>query len=250
MLKKTILIASVVGLCLGCDLRRKEAARLHEKADSLRVALESNNAIRQTLQSVGELIDSIDANRFALRARMVDGVPYEDYAGRMRDINNYVKETQKRLTFLEQRLSSFKNTSSGFTGTIKKLRHELDSRTQELDELSKQVANYRNERDNLVQTTELQKAELTDKQEQLKTKEAEVAKLESDIKDLQTQTAIDKGENYFVRAVAMEETANRTHFAPRKKKNTQKEALNLYKLAVFYGKAEAQTRVDALEKKF
>ena len=51
------------------------------------------------------------------------------------------------------------------------------------------------------------------------------------------------------RAQAVEEAANRTKLAPRKKKDTYKEALELYKKSVSLGKAEAQAKVDELEKK-
>jgi hypothetical protein len=49
--------------------------------------------------------------------------------------------------------------------------------------------------------------------------------------------------------MAVEETANRTHFAPRKKKNTMREALELYKQAQVFGKDEAQAKIDELEKR-
>ena len=53
---------------------------------------------------------------------------------------------------------------------------------------------------------------------------------------------------YFAQAQALETAAQRTKFAPRKKKETKREALELYKLAYSLGKAEAQNRIDELEK--
>jgi len=47
----------------------------------------------------------------------------------------------------------------------------------------------------------------------------------------------------------VEEAANRTKLAPRKKKETLREAVELYKKALSLGKSEAQDNITALEKK-
>jgi len=47
----------------------------------------------------------------------------------------------------------------------------------------------------------------------------------------------------------VEEAANRTKLAPKKKKETYKEAIELYKKALSLGKTEAQAKIDALNKK-
>jgi len=63
------------------------------------------------------------------------------------------------------------------------------------------------------------------------------------------QSKVSEAEAYFVHAQAVEEAAKRTKFAPRKKKQTQQEALELYKIALFLGKDEAQPRIASLERK-
>jgi hypothetical protein len=47
----------------------------------------------------------------------------------------------------------------------------------------------------------------------------------------------------------LEKAANRTHFAPRKKKETRREALELYRLSLSMGNMKAQNKIDELEKK-
>ena len=131
---------------------------------------------------------------------------------------------------------------------IKKLKHDLETRNQELAAFQEQVEKYRNQNSNLVQTVGLQSAEITDKLGQIEVKQQEIAKLETQVKDLLEVSKIDEAESYFARARAVEESANRTRFAPRKKRETRKEALELYKLAVFYGKEEAKEKVSELEK--
>jgi hypothetical protein len=60
---------------------------------------------------------------------------------------------------------------------------------------------------------------------------------------------MNEADSYFARATAVEEAANRTKLAPRKKKETYKEAIELYKKALSMGKQEAQDKITALEKK-
>jgi hypothetical protein len=69
------------------------------------------------------------------------------------------------------------------------------------------------------------------------------------IEQVQKQSQVSEADSYFARGQAVEEAANRTKLAPRKKKDTYKEAIELYKKALSLGKTEAQDRIDALSKK-
>ena len=248
MWKKTLTYLSVAGALNACDFRHSETAELQMQVDSLKMEIESNHKTTETLQEIGTLMDSIDARRSLLKTKMVEGTTFEDYTARMRDISRYVKGAVERIAFLENRVALLKNSTSSYTGTIKKLKADLETRNQELIAFQEQVDKYRNQNDNLVQTVSLQKSEITDKLSQIEVKQQEIAKLENQVKDLMEVSKIDVAESYFARARAVEETAKRTRFAPRKKRETRKEALELYKLAVFYGKEEAKEKVTELEK--
>ena len=247
-MNKILVCVFIVGTVCGCESHKNEKA-LQRSVDSLNAELKSSLKTAEVLQEVGSLMDSIDANRKVLKTRMVEGTSYQEYASRMREINEYVKEAQTRISFLENRVKTIKQSTSGYVGTIKKLKHDLDLRNQELIALQDQVAKYRNESENLIQTVNLQKAEIEDKLNQLKQEAIKIDTLQRKVNDLLIASKIDEAESFFARAQAVEETANRTKFAPRKKRNTRKEALELYKMAVSYGKAEAQSKVTELEKK-
>ena len=62
-------------------------------------------------------------------------------------------------------------------------------------------------------------------------------------------TKLDAADAYYARAEALELAASRTNFQPRKKKITRAEALEMYRMAVLYGKEDAQTKVDELASK-
>jgi len=92
---KTFLTLVVAALIFaGCD---NKSEKLQTQLDSLKAELQTNQKFVQTLQEVGTLMDSIDANRQLLRVNMVEGTTYADYTSRMKDINNYVKDTQGKL---------------------------------------------------------------------------------------------------------------------------------------------------------
>ena len=60
---------------------------------------------------------------------------------------------------------------------------------------------------------------------------------------------VDEADAYFARAEAVEEAAKRTKLAPRKRKESLKEALELYKKAAALGREDANGKVTELEKR-
>jgi chromosome segregation ATPase len=234
-------------LMFSCDTKEKE--ELKAQVDSLKQELETSQQMAQTLTEVGTLMDSIDANRQLLRVNMVEGTTYDDYSARMKDLNSYVKETQSKIATLEKSLKDSKASSNAFSRTIKKLKADLEARTQEISMLQEQVEKYRSENENLINTVGLQEAEIADKQAQIEAKMQELALIEARVQELMIQSKVSEADAYFTRAQAVEEAANRTRLAPRKKKETLREAVELYKKALSLGKNEAQEKIAELEKR-
>lgn len=247
MLRKLVFIIPIAGLIAGCGTKEKEM--LQSQVDSLKVELETSQAMAQTLTEVGSMMDSIDASRQLLRVNMVEGTTYSDYTSRMKDINGYVKETQKKIDDLEKTLKTSKANSNAFSKTIKKLKADLETKTQEIAALQEQVDKYRNENQNLITTVGMQEAELTDKSSQIETKTQELALIEARVQELMIQSKMTEADAYYARGQAVEEAAARTKLAPRKKKETLREAVELYKKALSLGKTEAQEKITALESK-
>jgi chromosome segregation ATPase len=237
----------VMVLALSACNKQKELA-MQKTIDSLRVEASTGRQMAESLQDIGMMIDSIDANRHALRTDLVEGTSYADYTNRMREINVYVAASQAKIDDLEKALKKSKGSASTYAAVIKKLKKEIAEKSQELDQLSREVAMYKAKNDTLVTTLDLQTAEINDKAEQLSAKQLEVEQLSAQVKQVSDQAKFDLADSYYQRAQALELAAQRTHFAPKKKKTTQKEALELYKLAASSGKAEANDRIAALEK--
>lgn len=246
MFKNLIIIAFAAVALAGCG---GQSDKLQSQVDSLRAELQTSQQFSQTLQEVGTLMDSIDANRQLLRVNMVEGTTYADYTSRMKDINNYVKDTQRKIEDLEKSLKKSKGNVNAYAATIKKLKSELESKNEEIAKLQELVANMTDENKNLITTIGLQEAELNDKSAQIEAKKQELALLEEKIQQVQLQSKVSEADSYFARAQAIEEAGNRTKLAPKKKKETYREAIELYKKALSLGKADAQAKIDELEKK-
>jgi uncharacterized protein YhaN len=247
MFKKVLLVLVVGTLMMGCNNDGSE--KLQTQIDSLRAELQTSQEFAQTLQEVGVMMDSIDANRQLLRVNMVEGTTYEDYNSRMKDINNYVKDTQRKIEDLEKSLKKSKGATNAYAATIKKLKGDLEAKNIEILALQEQVDRYRNENENLVSTVTLQSQEIDEQEQELQAKRQELALIESRIQELMVQGKVNEADQYFARAQAIELAANRTKLAPKKKKETFREAIELYKKALSLGKAEAQTKIDELEKR-
>jgi chromosome segregation ATPase len=248
MLRKLILFLPIAAVMLSCDSKEKEKM-MQSRIDSLQTELETSQKMAKTLTEVGVLMDSIDASRQLLRVNMAEGTTYEDYKERMNDINNYVRDSQKKIEDLEKSLSKSKANAGAFSKTIKQLKADLEKKTADIAVLQEQVDKYRNENENLITTVGMQEKELVDKQAEIEQKGQELALIEARIQELMIQSKMSEADAYYARAQAVEEAANRTRLAPKKKKETLKEAVELYKKALSMGKTEAQAKIDELEKK-
>lgn len=246
MMKNLLLILSVVGV-FSCG--RLERQRLTAQVDSLKYELNESQQSVQTLTEVGLLMDSIDASRKLLRSSMVEGTTYNDYVARMNDINNHVKETERKIAELEKANKKSMSKSNSLAATIKKLKNDLAHANKEMESLQNLVAQYKAENGNLVQSISLKDIEIAEKTERIRLTEQEMTALQAQLGEVMTTSKQHEADSYYARAQAVEETANRTKFAPKKKKESRKQALELYRLAFQMGKEEAQPKIEELEKK-
>jgi chromosome segregation ATPase len=248
MMSRIIFILSVAGLLASCDYKTKKEQALEAEADSLRNELAVNQQMTGILLQVGAIIDSIDASRDLVRTDLLEGNGASNYVARLADIQQYIDDSQRRMEELERSLKKSKASAGQFQATIKQLKKDLEARSAEVRELTAAVARYQDENATLTSQVALQGAELSDKMELLTARQNEVAKLQADVNQLIEQSRFDLAEAYYRQAQALEEAARRTKLAPRKKKSTQKEALELYRLALLTGKSEAKEKVEKLEK--
>ncbi len=247
MSPKLLYFVLIPAFFTSCGTKEKETLQI--QVDSLQFELEKSYQTSETLAEIGILLDSIDASRQLLRINLAEGTSYDDYSARMKDLNSYIKNTQRKIDDLEESLQSSKANVNAFSKAIKKLKADLATKGQEITMLQEQVDKYRNENENLIITVGLQDAEIADKQSQIEGKSQELALIEARVQELMIQSKISEADAYFTRAQAVETAAKRTKLAPRKKKESMREAIELYKKALSLGKNEAQAKITELERR-
>jgi uncharacterized protein YjiS (DUF1127 family) len=141
------------------------------------------------------------------------------------------------------------STVSAYARQVAKLKADLEVKTSEIMALQEQVERYRSENRNLSDLATMLEDQLSDKEAQIRAKEQELALIEARIQQIMIEAKVSEADAAYARAQAMEEAANRTKLAPRKKKETLKEALDWYKKAYSLGKKEAGAKISELEKK-
>lgn len=244
-MKYTIGILSVgmAALMMSCD--SKERAQLQHRVDSLSAELQASKQVEATMTEIGVLIDTIDANRQALRTEMVEGTSYTDYIKRLKDINQHISQTKEKITEMEKAVKSAKGASAS---ALKRIKQDLDLRSQEVLALQVEIEKMRDENKRLAMDVTVKDSTLNNREEVIKLREQDIASLESLVKDINEQTKVKVANLYYAQAQALETAAQRTKFAPKKKKETKREALELYKLSLSLGKTEAEARIAELEK--
>jgi chromosome segregation ATPase len=243
MIRKLILGVAAVGILWGCNNKQKEVA-LQQQIDSLRTELQESQQTERALQEVGVMIDSIDASRQLLRTDMVEGASYQDYKNRLASIREYVKESQAKIAELESKTKQ----NRGYASTIRRLKADLEETTSKLNSLEQEVASVRAQNATLTRSVASRDSVIILNEMALREREENLANLETQMQQLNVDSKNFAAESYYQQAQALEEAANRTQFAPRKKKKAQQEALELYRKAVEMGKDEAQAKVEELEK--
>jgi chromosome segregation ATPase len=246
---KPLLPVVFVAMFALAACNQKENEILRAENDSLRGELVSRNDMVAVMKDVKYLIDSIDVSRKALRADLGEGMSYDNFSDRLRGINSYVKDTQDRLTKVQQKLAASNKNASAYLMMVDALKSELSIRIQEVASLESAVSDYKKENTGLLNQVKLQQTEMAEMQNKIDQKQQELAILDAKVKEMVGNFKLTEADAYFARAKAVEEAANRTKLAPRKKKETYKEALELYKKSLSLGKKQAQAAIKRLEGK-
>ena len=241
-----LLLLMLAGILSGCD--KEEKTKMQQQLDSLKNELETSQQLAKTLTEVGTLMDSIDANRQVLRMNMMEGTTFDNYTNRMEDLNKYVKDTEKKINDLEKTLKKSKASNNYYAVLVNNLKAEIEKKNQEISMLEEMVSKYQTENENLIKVNEMQEAEIVDQEAQLTAKQQELALIEARIQELMIQSKVSDAEQFYARGMAVEEAANRIKLAPKKKKETLREALEFYKKSLSLGHEPAKVKVDQLEK--
>lgn len=245
MKRNLLLAAAVAMLFVACGPSEKD--KLRSEVDSLRSELHTSQQVAQQINEIGDLMDAIDQDRKTLSVNVVEGIAKDDYVSRMKGLKDYVKSTRDKIEELEATLSKSKGNNKAFAVAIKKLKADIEARNQEVASLTETVNKYKSENENLVKINEVQGQELVEKLALIETKKQEVVALEQKVDEVSTKAKESIAAGYLAHAKSVEEIANKTKFAPKKKKEKINESLELYRKALLYGNEQAKTEIERIE---
>src|SRR5687768_374599 len=185
MIKKLVFGLPILGMLWSCGTQERE--QLRSQNDSLRTELKMSQQTAATLEEVGALIDSIDANRKLLRTDVVEGTSYNDYTSRLKDINSHIKSTENKIAELEAAVKKSKGSSSAYNATIKRLKADLELSTQQIAALQTEVEKMRGENAQLASNLSQRDSVITVNTETIKMREQDVANLETKVTEINAQ---------------------------------------------------------------
>lgn len=248
-MKRLVLLSLITAFFLASCMDKEENEKLKMENEVLTAELTRAQLAVSTLEEVGSLIDSIDKARNALKLELETGTNYDNYLSRMEDINNYVTDTEAKIDNLERELNKSSSKNQTYIRTISRLKNELGIKTNEIASLQTSVEKYKKENTNLLQAVDLQKSEIKDLEVEISMKMEELTLIENRIHELMKKSQMSEADSYYALGEALEEAAKRTKLAPKKRKETYTEAIEIYKKALAFGREDAQTKIDELEKK-
>lgn len=248
MKKKQFILPLLGMLIVFSSCGTKEIEQLQSSNDSLQTELETTMIAMETLQQVSAWMDSIDTGRENLEMSLEVGIRNEDFVARMESITNYVRDSERKILEMEEELAKSSGQSQAYAGTISRLRKELQATNEEVAQLQSMVAQYRDTNQELLTAVALRDEEIQQKDVELTIKRQELQLLENRITSLMEASQVNQADALFARAQAVEEAANRTRLAPKKKKETYLEALDLYRQAGNLGHPEAASKMEELQK--
>ena len=240
----------IIALCLtfffsACENNQDQVRELQNENDSLRNALVYSYEAVGTLAEIEALMDSIDKKRAYMNLELDEGMEYNDFVKRMESLNEYVEESEAKIAQLEKKVAGYGQLQN----SVSWMKKELNNRSEAISTLKAQVEEYKMDNDSLIMTVSLQEEEIQNMDFELEVKKQELDLMSAKIDALAREAKITEAEAYFARAAAVEEAADRTQLAPRKKKRTYQEALDLYKKAYEMGVEEAKPKIDEIEEK-
>jgi chromosome segregation ATPase len=248
-MRQILAIGSLALLMAISCVPKAEKEQLEMENEELRAELARAQMAAATLDEVGSLMDSIDQARSALRIELEAGTDYDDYVDRMNAINEYVAHSEAQLTRLEQELDATSQRNQAYIKTIKRLKKDLEQRTREIGQLQATVEKYKEENTSLLNMVDMRETQIDDLEQEITMKLEELDLLENRMQEMMRKAQVSEADSYFALGEALAEAARRTRLAPKKKKETYREAIEYFEKAKAFGREDAQAQIDALQKR-
>lgn len=213
----------------ACD--SKKIGELRSENDSLLQEIEYRNNILIAMNEVNDIADSI----LNMHGEGMNDHQYQRYLERIQYLHGVLMVSKQKLGYLNEELGKSKEEAGAYNLMVMALQDEVSLRDDEISGQQKEIHGAKRAYQKNI--SELEKA--------VAQKDKELMLLQSAIEEIKRLNA---AESFFVKAQRIEEKARKIIFAPRKKKESYREALELYQRSYLLGKVEAGARIQALKK--
>jgi hypothetical protein len=210
-------LSFVIGLFIFTSCDQRKINDLQSSNDSLRQQLKQMNA------------DSAQTTQY------VDPMSQKTFSSRVEYIHYLLKASEKEVKLLTDELHATNDSSFAYEMMVYSLQDEVGIRDGELHAMNAKM----------VDKSSKYEVALASMRKEIDTREKELAQLELSIAELKR---INTAEAYYNKAQTVEHSARRMTFAFKKKRETLREALELYQKSFTLGKKEAEKNVLALKK--
>jgi hypothetical protein len=243
-MKKLIIILSLTWLTIGCDQKKAdpEKVTLQTKVDSLELALEVQSYNNVLLEQVGKYLDSIDIQRNWIEINLEQGLSESDYLARMTRLSQYVQKAEWTIRELEK-------TRSAYASQVKRLKQEIVVQDQELQKLLAIIESSNAENEGLSTTLLLSEDDLTAARIQILETQNKLNEVLTIGQKLKEDLAMTKAESLFRQGENKEDLAQHIQLAPKRKRKTLEQSLDLYKQSLSQGYEPARAKVETLTKR-
>lgn len=221
---------------------------MRAQVDSLKTEVQAGQRAAGILTQVGHLVDSVKTSRSVLHDAVVKGVDYENFSNLVSMLSGYIHESEDKLRELETSLKQSKAAANSFSAMAANLKKEVEAASSQLAAIKAEAERYHQENLALTKTVTQKDSVLEQRAGVIKMQEQNLAAMEAKVNEVNKASVNTQADLYFEQGKALELAASRTHFAPRKKKETMREALEFYKRSLSLGKTDAKNKVEELEK--
>jgi hypothetical protein len=216
---------------LLCSCDRSEYSKLQRENDSLRQQIEHRNDILIAMNDVNQMADSI----LNLGESLSDTLAYQRYMDRIRSLQESLQISRAKIGEVNKDLQDSKDESDAYNMMVIALQDEVSLRDNEIHDHKKTLNN----------NAKSYKGNLSALEKVIAQKDEELRRLQAAIEEIRRMNA---AESYFIKAQRLEEKGRKIILAPRKRKESFREALELYHKAYQLGKVEAAERIKGLKK--
>lgn len=235
---QVFLVVAIALTITGCKNQRY--SQLKKENDSLKTEIQARHQAMIMLHNAEVLLDTIEMN---MRSHEEEN----DILPRLETVYSYVKGSEENILKMQKELQASRYEANAYLMMADALKGELGVHIDKSDPMEDSLGGYVSSNSELVHNLSMQEQLILDLKRDIEHKHQQLSKLEQDVTELEAYIDISDAEREYARAQRVELIGRKMLLSPQKKRETMREALEIYKKAYVLGKKEARENIAVLE---